>query len=73
MPMPSREGSNLRPLWRFRQSLDIQKVTNGTPPPPRDVKNEDRSGYVYENKGDNDKMSGEKHGFYTKMHELHAN
>jgi hypothetical protein len=40
---------------------------------PRDVKNEDRPGYVYENKGGNDKMSGEKHGFYTKMHELHSN
>ena len=39
----------------------------------RDVKNEDRTGYVHENKGDNDKMSSEKHGFYTKMHELHAN
>jgi hypothetical protein len=39
----------------------------------RDVKNEDRSGYVYENTGDDDKMSCEKPGFYTKMRELHAN
>ena len=30
----------------------------------RDVKNEDRTGYVYENTGDDDKMSCEKHGFY---------
>jgi hypothetical protein len=34
----------------------------------RDVKNEGTSGDVYENKGDGDKMSSEKHGFYTKMH-----
>ena len=36
----------------------------------RDVKNEDRPGYMYENKGDDDKMSGERTGFYTKMHPL---
>ena len=36
----------------------------------RDVKNEDRTGNVYENTGDDDKMSGEKTGFYTKMHPL---
>ena len=29
----------------------------------RDVKNEDRSDYVYENKGEDDIMSREKHGF----------
>ena len=39
----------------------------------RDVKNEDRSGYVYENKGDDDNMSYEKHGHFTKMHQLHGN
>jgi hypothetical protein len=39
----------------------------------RDVKNEDRSGYVYENTGNYDKMSGEKTGFYTKMHPFHDN
>jgi hypothetical protein len=39
----------------------------------KDVKNEDRTGYVYENKWHDDKMSSEKHGFYTKMRELHAN
>jgi len=36
----------------------------------RDVKNEGRSGYVYENTGNDDKMSGGKTGFYTKMHLL---
>ena len=39
----------------------------------RDVKNEDRSGYVYENKEDGDKMSVEKHAIYTKMHGLPGN
>ena len=37
----------------------------------RDVKNEGRSGYVYENTGDDDKMSGENTGFYMKMHPFH--
>ena len=36
----------------------------------RDVKNEGTSGDVYENTGDDDNMSGEKPGFYTKMHSL---
>jgi hypothetical protein len=36
----------------------------------RDVKNEGTTGDVYENKGDGDRMSSEKHGFYTKMHKL---
>jgi len=30
----------------------------------RDVKNEDRSGHVYENKGDDDKMSDALHAIY---------
>ena len=36
----------------------------------RDVKNEDRPGYVYENTLNDDKMSGQRTGFYTKMHQL---
>jgi hypothetical protein len=40
---------------------------------PRDVKNEGRSGYVYENTSDDDKMSIEKHGIYTKICHLHDN
>jgi hypothetical protein len=39
----------------------------------KNVKNEDRSGYVHENTGNDDKMSNEKTGFCTKMHELLAN
>jgi len=38
----------------------------------RDVKNEDRSDYVYENKGKHDKMTGDLPGFFTKMHRLRA-
>jgi hypothetical protein len=37
----------------------------------RDVKNEGTSGDVYENTGDDDNMSGEKPGFYTKMRPIH--
>ena len=55
--MPSRQVSNLRPLWRFRHPLNKQKVTNGEPPPQKDVKNEGRSGKVYENKGSHDKLT----------------
>jgi hypothetical protein len=36
----------------------------------RDVKNEGRSGYVYENTGNDDKMASYKTGFCTKMHPL---
>jgi hypothetical protein len=45
------------------------KVQNGALT-QRDVKNEDRTDYVYENTWNNDKMSGQKTGFYTKMHQL---
>jgi hypothetical protein len=36
----------------------------------RDVKNEDRTGYVHENTGEDDKMSSEEHAFYMKMRQL---
>jgi hypothetical protein len=39
----------------------------------RDVKNEGRSGYVYESTGNDDKMSGYKTDFCTKMHLLRGN
>ena len=38
----------------------------------RDVKNEDRSGHVHENKGDDDKMSGEKHAIYQENAPIEA-
>jgi hypothetical protein len=64
------EDSSLRHLWRLTNMLF--RVRNGALA-PRDVKNEDRPGYVYENKDDNDKMSIEKPAFYTKMRSLYAN
>jgi hypothetical protein len=39
----------------------------------RNFKNATCSGDVYENTGDVDKMSGEIHAIYTKMHPLHLN
>ena len=55
------------PLWQLKKMLF--KVRNGALS-QRDVKNGDRSGYMYENTGNDDKMSGYKTGFYTKMHPL---
>jgi hypothetical protein len=51
-------------------AADCQFVLGNHAGTLRDVKNEDRSGYVHENTGDDDKMSSEKHGFYTKMQAL---
>jgi hypothetical protein len=39
----------------------------------RDVKNGDRTGYMYENKGDSDKLSSQIHCFYTKMPQSRPN
>jgi hypothetical protein len=65
--LPRREDSSLRPLRRFTGMLF--RVRNG----PldlrngaltlRDVKNEGRTDYVYENTGNVDKMSCERSGF----------
>jgi hypothetical protein len=65
-----REDFSLRQLRRLNNSL--VKIRNGTLT-RRDVKNEDRSGYVHENTYYIDNMSSEKHGFYMKMHQLHDN
>ncbi len=54
------EDSSLRQLWRLTNMLF--RVRNGGLT-LRDVKNEDRPGYVHEKKGDDDKMSSEKQGF----------
>jgi hypothetical protein len=64
------EDSSLRQLWRLTSMLF--RVRNGALT-LRDVKNEDRPGYVYENTGDDDKMSGEKTGFCRKMPPFHDN
>jgi hypothetical protein len=66
----SMEDSSLRQLWRLTNVLFWAR--NGALT-LRDVKNEGTSGDVYENKGDDDKMSSEKHAFYTKMHQLRTN
>ena len=58
------------PLWRLTHVLF--KVRNGALT-PRDVKNEDRSGYVHENTGEGTKCTPKKRPFYTKMHPLHDN
>ena len=52
--MQRMEDSSLRQLWRLTNMLF--KVRNGALT-LRDVKNEDRPGYVHENTGDDDKMS----------------
>ncbi len=51
------EDAHLRRLWRLTNTL--MKVRQGGLT-PKDVKNEDRSGNVYENKGSDDKMPDEK-------------
>ncbi len=55
------------PLWRLTNVLF--KVRNQALT-RRDVKNGTTSGDVYENTGDDDKISSEKHGHFTKMHSL---
>jgi hypothetical protein len=67
MPVPSREGSNFRPLWRFCHAFNRQEVTHGTTPPLRDVKSEGRSDYLYENKERHDKMAGEISDIYVDL------
>jgi hypothetical protein len=58
--MPSMKASNPRPSWRFRFTLIRQEVRHEGASASRDVKNADRSGDVYENKGRSDKMPEEK-------------
>ena len=65
--MQRMEDSSLRQLWRLTNVLF--RVRSGALE-QRDVKNEGTSGDVYENKGEGDKTSGEKHGF---LHENAAN
>ncbi len=60
MLMRRMEDSRLRQLWRLTSVLF--KVRNGALT-YRDVKNEDRPGDVYENKGAGDKMDDNRMGF----------
>jgi hypothetical protein len=54
------EDSRLRQLWQLTNTLI--KIRNGALP-HKDVKNEDRPDYVYENKGESDKMDKNPSGF----------
>ncbi|MGA3168845.1 MAG: hypothetical protein ABSF14_22315 [Terriglobia bacterium] len=54
------EDSCLRQLWRLTNTL--MKVRNGALT-RKDVKNEDRPDYVYENKGESDTMPENQHDF----------
>jgi hypothetical protein len=65
--MPSREGSNLRPLWRFRPALNKQKVTYVDQPTIKMLINDVGSRNVYENKGKIDIMPDEKSDIYVEM------
>jgi hypothetical protein len=58
--MQRMEDSSLRQLWRLTNTL--VKVRNGALT-QRDVKNEDRPGDVYENKGTSDIMADNWSGF----------
>jgi hypothetical protein len=58
------EDSNLRQLWRI--TCTLIKVRKGDLT-QKDVKNEGRSDYVYENKGKHEKMTDDLPGFFTKM------
>ena len=55
--MPSWKAFNLRLSWRIRHTQKRQKVISGKLTCLRDVKNEDRPGYVYEITDNSDKMS----------------
>jgi hypothetical protein len=63
------EDSSLRQLWRLTNML-FRVRTGGLS--LRDVKNEDRPGYVHENTGDDDKLSIEKHAIYQENAPIEA-
>jgi hypothetical protein len=60
------------PALRTRQTMNLQAISMDCPLPLtgvltlRDVKNEDRPGYVYEYTGNTDKLSTQKTGFLQK-------
>ena len=67
--MQRMEDSSLRQLWRLTNMLFRVRAGGLS---LRDVKNEDRSGHVHENKGDDDKMSGERHAIYQENAPIEA-
>jgi hypothetical protein len=68
--MSTLEASNLRLSWRLITPQKQQKVTRGESSPQRDVKNEDCSGDVYENKWNTDKMASKKSDIYGKVRQF---
>jgi len=65
--MPSREGSNLRPLWRIRRIFNKHKVTHGDGPIKKMLIYDVGSGNVYENKQNMDKMPDEISDIYVEL------
>jgi hypothetical protein len=65
--MPTMKRSCLRPFWRTNHTRNGHKVTVGKPLPQKDVKNEGRSGNVYENKGLSDKMPRNVSGISARL------
>jgi len=65
--MPSLEGSNLCPLWRFRDAIKKQKVTRGDCLQKKMLIYDERSRNLYENKQNHDKMPDEMSDIYVEM------
>src|ERR1035441_663226 len=63
--MCGRKESGLRRPWRLTPN-SIKKVRT-SPPSPKDVKNEGRSGNLYENKGSIDIMSEQDSGISARL------
>ena len=57
-----REASGLHPSWRFRHTLNQQKVTFGDGPNKKMLINHERSRNVYENKQNKNNMPDKKAG-----------
>ena len=68
--MPSREGSNLRPLWRILRISNKHKVTHGDQSTKKMLLSDIGSGNVYENKGNGDKMSDEKSDIFGNVRRI---
>jgi hypothetical protein len=64
--MSSVQAFNLRPSWRLTTPKKQQKVARGESSLQKNVKNEGRSDYVYENKQNMDKMPRQNEGHLRK-------
>jgi hypothetical protein len=66
MPMPSQQGSNLRPSWPFGHPKIKQKVAYGDWLKKKMLINDVRSWNVYENKQNHDTLSNEKSDIFCR-------